>query len=105
MSMLNKPDKNELITSQFEKELAALALQGYSIFKKFLKSKRDLQEICIKCGSSDIFTTWCNINHAENLKFPVSPHLHHGPAESLHKACGICGYSFLKPVLKSGEPR
>jgi predicted nucleic-acid-binding Zn-ribbon protein len=99
---MSASDKNELITTQIEKELTALVFQGYSIFKKFLKARKESLEVCSKCGSADIFTVYCDKNHFEDPRFPL--HLQHGTSETLHLTCENCQYSYLKPVLKSGKP-
>ena len=86
-------DKNELITNQLEKELTGLAIQGYSIFKKYLNQRKASKEICIKCGSYAIMTSFCRTDHVNDNRFSIS--LKHGTEERLHKICETCNYSYL----------
>jgi len=86
-------NNNELINTQFEKELTGLAIQGYSILKKYLNQRKASKEICIKCGSYAIMTSFCRTDHANDNRFSIS--LKHGTEEMLHRSCDTCGYSYL----------
>lgn len=94
-------DKNELINVQLEKEITGLVLQGYSLFKKYFRTKRESQETCKKCGSNAIITSYCNKDHARDDRFSAS--LQHGTEEKLHKICDICRYSWLQEVLQTNQ--
>lgn len=92
---INPKETRDIISSELERDLLGLLVQGYSTLKKHLNLKRELLETCSKCGSNQIKTKWCpstSISHGSGLQD------HHGK-EVLHKWCSSCQYNWLENIL------
>ncbi len=90
-------NQNELITKELEKEISMFMFQGYGIFKKFMLTRKQLQETCSKCNSNNINTLYCNRSHDND--HPLSLIYLNHINEILHKRCITCSYQWNKACI------